>query len=408
MSLAQGHLRDANASSAWRMGFSAIVASGLILLLAACGGGGGSATGSAGGGSGVGSGGGGSGGGGGGGTGTAPAISMQPQPQTAITGSTATFSVSATGTAPLGYQWAKNGTAISGATDSSYTTPAVTLADGGATFTVTVSNSTGSVTSSSAKLSANADPEGIYKGTMTFALAGATLPIFAIVLKDGTAAAFVTDHVLPTNAPVGYSLHGLSVIASGGTFTSSFTALLQSGYVFNNGVITEKTSSGTLTGTVNPGTSITGTFTSDLDHGTFTLNAMTADYNRLASLASLAGTYKYDSAYFDTTTQTEKVFESTTTAGADGVGSATTTTGCTSTGSITTVPDPMHNAYTTTANFTCSVAPPTLTFTALSAFFPAGTGAGIVGSTAFTSDTTVIITDDVPDQISFMIISAKQ
>ena len=50
-------------------------------------------------------------------------ITTQPASQTVTAGQTATFSVTATGTAPLSYQWKKNGAAISGATASSYTTP---------------------------------------------------------------------------------------------------------------------------------------------------------------------------------------------------------------------------------------------------------------------------------------------
>jgi len=86
----------------------------------------------------------------------APSISTQPSGQTVTAGQTATFSVSATGTAPLSYQWAKNGANISGATSSSYTTPATTSADNGSTFQVTVSNSAGSVTSHAATLTVNA------------------------------------------------------------------------------------------------------------------------------------------------------------------------------------------------------------------------------------------------------------
>src|SRR6202008_4307602 len=65
---------------------------------------------------------------------TAPTITAQPGNQTVTAGQTATFSVVATGTAPLNYQWNKNGTAISGATSSSYTTPATTSSDSGSTF----------------------------------------------------------------------------------------------------------------------------------------------------------------------------------------------------------------------------------------------------------------------------------
>ena len=70
-----------------------------------------------------------------------PAILTHPASQAVAPGQTATFSATASGTNPLTYQWQKNGTAISGATTSSYTTPPVTLADNGAKFRVVVSNS---------------------------------------------------------------------------------------------------------------------------------------------------------------------------------------------------------------------------------------------------------------------------
>jgi len=86
------------------------------------------------------------------GTPTPPSITVQPASQTVTAGQTATFSVSATGTSPLSYQWEKNGSAISGATSASYTTPPTSAADSGSTFRVTVSNSAGSAASSSATL----------------------------------------------------------------------------------------------------------------------------------------------------------------------------------------------------------------------------------------------------------------
>ena len=82
----------------------------------------------------------------------APTLATQPGSQTVTAGQTASFSVLATGTAPLGYQWKKNGSNIAGATASNYTTPATTLADSGAAYAVTVSNSAGNVTSSNALL----------------------------------------------------------------------------------------------------------------------------------------------------------------------------------------------------------------------------------------------------------------
>jgi Immunoglobulin I-set domain len=82
----------------------------------------------------------------------APLIGTQPSNQTVAVGATATFSVVATGTAPLHYQWQKGTTAISSATSASYTTPAAIISDNGSQFSVIVSNSAGSITSNAATL----------------------------------------------------------------------------------------------------------------------------------------------------------------------------------------------------------------------------------------------------------------
>ena len=79
-------------------------------------------------------------------------ITTQPANQSVSVGQTATFSVVATGSAPLQYQWQKNGTAIAGATGSSYTTPATVSGDNGSSFTVIVTNAAGSMTSNAATL----------------------------------------------------------------------------------------------------------------------------------------------------------------------------------------------------------------------------------------------------------------
>jgi hypothetical protein len=75
-----------------------------------------------------------------------------PANQTVTAGQTATFSVTASGTAPLSYQWQKNGADINGATLASYTTPVATAQDNDEQFRVVVSNSVGSATSSAATL----------------------------------------------------------------------------------------------------------------------------------------------------------------------------------------------------------------------------------------------------------------
>jgi hypothetical protein len=95
---------------------------------------------------------------GGGGSASPPQITQQPVSQTVNVGQTATFTVTATGAMPLTYQWQKNGATIAGATSATYTTPATTSADNGATFGVTVMHSTQSVASSPATLTVNGPP----------------------------------------------------------------------------------------------------------------------------------------------------------------------------------------------------------------------------------------------------------
>jgi hypothetical protein len=88
----------------------------------------------------------------------APSITTQPANETVTAGQTATFTMVAGGTAPLGYQWRKNAVNISGATSASYTTPATATTDSGSTFDVVVSNTAGSVTSTMATLTVSAAP----------------------------------------------------------------------------------------------------------------------------------------------------------------------------------------------------------------------------------------------------------
>jgi hypothetical protein len=98
--------------------------------------------------------------GGGSSSGGAPAIATQPANATRATGETATFSVVASGAAPLAYQWQKNGQDITGATAANYTTTPIALGDDGATFMVTVSNSLGNAKSNGATLTVVATPAG--------------------------------------------------------------------------------------------------------------------------------------------------------------------------------------------------------------------------------------------------------
>jgi glucose/arabinose dehydrogenase len=82
----------------------------------------------------------------------APAITAHPANLTVSAGAPASFSVTASGTEPLSYQWQRGGVSIPGATSRTFTLPATTLADDGAAFRVVVSNAHGKVTSDTATL----------------------------------------------------------------------------------------------------------------------------------------------------------------------------------------------------------------------------------------------------------------
>ena len=97
----------------------------------------------------------------GGGAPTAPTITAQPTSRSVAAGSNTTFTVAATGTATLSYQWFKNSlTAIAGATAASLTLNNVNTTHSG-DYTVVVSNSVGSVTSNAANLNVTAAPTAL-------------------------------------------------------------------------------------------------------------------------------------------------------------------------------------------------------------------------------------------------------
>jgi len=136
-----------------------------------------------------------------------PLIITQPINQTVTAGQSATFSVTATGTGPLTYQWFVNGVPISGATSSTYTTPPTTAGQSGSVYTVTVSNSVGSVTSNGATLTVQVIPP----------VAGSLVP---------------SNATPPYNSPVmlipSFS-GGTAVIGSTGVGSSDITASATSG-----------------------------------------------------------------------------------------------------------------------------------------------------------------------------------
>src|SRR5205085_1613223 len=153
----------------------------------------------------------------------APAITTQPANQMVTAGQTATFTVTATGTAPVSFQWQSNGTAIGGATADSYTTPATTAADDGEQFTVVVSNAAGSVTSSAAALTVNAAPVA---PTITTQPASQTVKIGKASSSTGTATG---------TAPLSYQWQKNGTTIGGATaarYTTSATTAADNGNQF--------------------------------------------------------------------------------------------------------------------------------------------------------------------------------
>jgi lactate dehydrogenase-like 2-hydroxyacid dehydrogenase len=80
-----------------------------------------------------------------------PLIASQPTNQTVTIASNVTFTVSAFGAGPLYYQWYFNNIAVSGATSAGYSLTNAMATNAGS-YTVIITNYSGSVTSSVAAL----------------------------------------------------------------------------------------------------------------------------------------------------------------------------------------------------------------------------------------------------------------
>jgi hypothetical protein len=186
---------------------------------------------------------------------TAPSITVHPSSATKTVGDSVTFSVTATGTAPLSYQWRKNGSNIESATGSSYTISSVVVADAG-NYDAVVTNNCGSVTSNAATLTVNKANQTI---TVTTA-APATAAYNSTFIVEATAS---------SGLPVSITTTG--VCSGGGTGSATITM-----------------TSGTGTCTVkynqagnenyNPAPEVTSTTTATKASATVTLSNMTQTY----------------------------------------------------------------------------------------------------------------------------------
>ena len=176
-------------------------------------------------------------------SGNAPTITRQPASVTVTAGQSATFSVAATGTAPLSYQWYVNSAAV-GANSSSYEIAAPTLSQTGTQIYVTVTDAVGSVTSATVTLTVNA---------------AATTPAIAqqpvsITVTAGQAAAFSVTAT--GTAPLSYQwfMNSAPAGTNSNTFSIAQTTTAQTGaQVFVKVTNTAgSATSNTVTLTVNP------------------------------------------------------------------------------------------------------------------------------------------------------------
>ncbi len=170
-----------------------------------------------------------------------PTITNAPQSLTVNQGSNVTFNVSASGTAPFGYQWFFDGGAISAATSSSYTKLNVQPGDAGS-YSVIVSNSTGSATSPPAVLAvnmlptppsiaSNAQPQSVIaaqgsNATFTVSPGGSSPFSYQWLFNGGnlagaTGSSYIASNVQTNNA----GSYSVIVTNAYGSVTSSFATL---------------------------------------------------------------------------------------------------------------------------------------------------------------------------------------
>jgi subtilisin-like proprotein convertase family protein len=131
--------------------------------------------------------------------GVAPMITSQPTGQTVTAGSSATFSVTATGTPPLSYQWQFDGSAISGATASGLTLSNAQPANAGS-YSVMITNAFGSIASGAATLTVNGPPSVNIISPTNGAVFVAPATIAISATASGTGGQYVSAEHFYTNS----------------------------------------------------------------------------------------------------------------------------------------------------------------------------------------------------------------
>ncbi|OGX03120.1 MAG: hypothetical protein A3J12_05905 [Omnitrophica bacterium RIFCSPLOWO2_02_FULL_44_11] len=128
-----------------------------------------------------------------------PVIDHQPENLTVTEGASASFSVTATGSGTLSYQWLKNETIINGATSSTYNTPVTSMADHGAKFKCLIRNEAGETPSNDASLTVLLKPTAIINSPSNGTLINNVNPILDYTITNGEIANITLNEIdIPT------------------------------------------------------------------------------------------------------------------------------------------------------------------------------------------------------------------
>jgi hypothetical protein len=172
-----------------------------------------------------------------------PSITGEPNALTVNAGQPASFSVSASGTGPLFYQWRRGDVDIPGATAATYAIAIVTASDDGALFRVAVKNTIGSVTSDIARLTVHFAPD-IISHPVGLAVATGARATFSLV---------TTGNPVPS---LQWRRNGVAIAgATEASFTTAATSLTDNGAVFSvvaSNAAGTATSSGALLEVLDP------------------------------------------------------------------------------------------------------------------------------------------------------------
>jgi gliding motility-associated-like protein len=251
---------------------------------------------------------------------TPATITVQPvSTVTIIEGTTTTLSVTATGQPSLTYQWYQNGTAITGATSSAYTTTSTLAANGD--YYVTVTTACNVVSSSASKVIMYARPQGSLSGNtiqtgstgqLTYTSSNGSGTFTIVYLPNGGTPVTVTNvtsgvpFAVATGTPMAtrsYTLVSVTDEVTTSSRTTGFTGATATITVFakptavlsGDQTICDKatatlnvvlTGNGPVTVTLNDGT--VKTFAAGTTNGTISVTPAT---NTIYSIASISDTY---------------------------------------------------------------------------------------------------------------------